>query len=169
MPDIKHGEKNTASQLHGDARQLQNFSQGERRQKKNTLLLSNSCKPFWSPKVSERLRRSVCSVSGNDLPSHEHGYVLPQPRSQHPLSHGSFNSFLPRPALTHSLSLYPSRPVALFRLTPTPRASHEPALFILFGYLSVVKTNTVTRGHVRRTSERERETVGCVKKTPFED
>lgn len=65
---------------------VQNFSQGERRQKKKHLITSNSCKPFWSPKVLERRRPCVCSVSGNDLPSHEHCYVLQHCCPQHPRS-----------------------------------------------------------------------------------
>lgn len=80
------GETRPASSMamHSNCRISVKEKEGEK--KKKHLITSNSCKPFWSPKVSERLRRSVCSVSGNDLPSHEHGYVLQQPRSQHPLS-----------------------------------------------------------------------------------
>lgn len=150
MPDIKHG--------HGDARQLQNFSQGERRQKKKHLITFELLqailvsKGFRAPEAQclqcfgkwlAFARTRLCSAAAS--------------LSASPLTAPLTLSCLSRHWLTLSLSLYPGRPVASFRLTPTPRASHEPALFILFGYLSVAKTNTATRGHARRTSEREKE------------
>lgn len=107
------------------------LSQGERRRRgKKHLITSNSCKPFWSPKVSQRLGRCVCSVSGNDLPSHEHCHVLQRrcPPAA-PLNFSLTLSCLPclritaselTLSLSLSLSFFLHLTVTLFSLTQTP-------------------------------------------------
>lgn len=61
--------------MHSNGARSQSRRKKAKGEKKH-LITSNSCKPFWSPKVSQCLGRCVCSVSGNDLPSHEHCHVL---------------------------------------------------------------------------------------------